>query len=470
MNDSVRAHNKIVIGRDTRPSGVFLHQLIVGTCLAAGVHVVDLGIVPTPSVKLMVTHCNASGGIMISASHNPLDWNGFKFLARDGSFFDQSQQKQWHKALKADILRPSASKFNLGKLRFANKKMMFYRTTPKLGRYDRADAIQAHITAILKYITNSKAIREQKYKVVVDGVNGAGSQALPLLLEQLGCQVSRLYCEPKLNSSSRVGNKIRTTYHAMPTFPRPPEPNAIALRQLAQHVKKNKAAIGFALDPDADRLALATPQQGAISEEYTLALALFGMAEQMQTNKSRAARHNLNTIVVNLSTSRLCEYFCERYDMRIYRSAVGEANVVALMRQKNAIFGGEGNGGVIVPAIPSYGRDPLIAAALILSAMAERVALTVDTLLEHLPPLFMQKKQYTMSKEKFALLADRLRLEFAESKVNTSDGLHLSLDDKSWLHLRPSNTEPILRLIAQAPSAARLKQIMTLAHGALKKC
>ena len=430
---------RIMIARDTRPSGPFLHQLVVGTLLAAGKEILDIGIAPTPSLKCAVRLFKANAGIIISASHNPINWNGFKFVDEQGFFWGEAKQQNWLSALNSHLEKEKA-----------------YREIKALGSYRLVDALSGHIQTVCDFLCKEEGeeklrlIRKKKYRVLVDAGAGAGAEALPVLLEKLGCQVIPLHCQ---------------FIAKMQKFPRMPEPSPQALTKLASLVKKRKAAIGFALDPDADRLAVVSPERGAISEEYTLPLALLGL-DPLLKKRQRAGK--ANHLVFNFSTSSLCSYFTSAYNTKIFRSSVGEANVVDLMQKKKAVFGGEGNGGVIVPDIPSFGRDPLIGAALILSAMATAKADSVDRLLDFLPKLYMHKSKYKLAESSFEDISERFLLEFPAAKANHSDGLHLSLPDKSWLHLRPSNTEAVLRLIAEGATQESLKEILRCANRILK--
>ncbi len=427
---------RIIIGRDTRPNGSFLHHLLIATLIGEGKEILDAGILPTPTLKCAVKSLKADAGIMISASHNPLEWNGFKFMDSNGSFWDKKKQSQWlEKLMKLDPF-----------VAFNSKRPIV------MGSCKEVDAIDLHVEAVLKYISDDlPLIRKKKYTVVVDAGAGAGYKAIPKLLEQLGCKVVLLNC---------------AVIPDMKAFPREPEPNQVALRHLAKLTKKEKAALGCGLDPDADRLVLASSKRGAISEEYTLPLALLGLEPIFKKYQSQGKQ---GTMVFNLSTSNLCDWLANTYNARVLRVAVGEANVVEEMTKSHALFGGEGNGGVIVPDIPSFGRDPLVGLALILAAMARAKLDNVEELLKGLPPLFMVKKKYKISNVTFQELTEKFLLEFPSSKVNTLDGLHLTQPDTSWLHLRPSNTEPALRLIVQAPQSKRLKQLLKTSQKVLAK-
>ena len=431
----------IVVGRDTRPSSGYIHQLVMATLVATGKQVIDIGVAPTPTVKCVVKTRHANAGIVISASHNPLNWNGFKFIDQDALFFSHVKQKNWLSALQTDYF--TGNVFKAGT----------YSTVTTLGTCQNFDlsALDTHIDCVLRALPDIKKITQKKYLVVVDGVCGAGSTALPRFLERLGCSVIPLYCKTERCDE----------------FPRPPEPKQEAMKDLSKLVKKHKAAIGFALDPDADRLALSSMKRGPLHEEYTLALSLLGIEPLL---KQRLQQGQKNHMVVNLSTALLCDQIGSTYKMKVFRSAVGEANVVAMMQKKKACFGGEGNGGVILPEVPSYGRDPLVGAGLILSAMALHNVSNVDMLMDRLPPLFMHKGKHKIQRSSFEDVKERFLLEFPIAKPDYHDGLYLPLlDKKSWIHLRPSNTEPVMRLFAQAPDAAELKDIVTRSQKLIRK-
>ncbi len=427
---------KIIIARDSRPSGFFIHQLTVGTLLAMGKDIIDVGIVPTPTAKHAVSFFKADGGIVISASHNPLDWNGYKFIGKDALFFGRSKQEAWRKAL-----RQIAELKNTN----INKKIR------ELGCYTCADAVQDHICAVINFLSPSdrKLIQNQGYSVVVDGVGGAGGPALTQLLKGLGCSVIPLYCEPT---------------PTMKKFPRPPEPTPLGLKKFSALIKKNRAAIGFALDPDADRLVVGSFTRGAISEEYTLPLSLLGLLTIKRKDLLHKKRKASNCIVINLSTASLCDKICHGHGLKVIRSSVGEANVVDLLQKKKAIFGGEGNGGVILLDIPSLGRDPLVGVVLILLAMAKKGMKSLDTLLEELPMLYMEKSKHRCGSASFPKIVKEFLLHFPDAEPNYQDGLYLSFPDKSWIHLRSSNTEPIIRLIIEGTSQEQLKKMGKLSR------
>jgi phosphomannomutase len=403
----------IVIGNDARPTGPMMRHLIIGTLIACGKRIVDIGLAPTPTVKAVVSMIEADAGIMISASHNPPEWNAFKFIDRGGYFFGKERSEEL-----LDAMRLDANPF------------VDYR---RFGTVHLRDGIEDHIRAVLKIIPNIEAIRNRGYRVVVDAVAGAGREAIPLLLEELGCGVERLYCDEEPNGG----------------FPRPPEPTPSALQEFGKLTRSSRASVGFALDPDADRLVVASPTTGTISEEYTLPLALLAYAQRLKGG----------CVVINQSTSNLIEHVADGMGATVYRSAVGEANVVEMMIERHAFFGGEGNGGVIVPDVPSFGRDTLTGVALILSAMAARNADSIDDLMKGLPELHMEKLKGSIEGKSLNQVYADLRKKF-DGEIDETDGLRIVMRDRSFVHARPSNTEPIIRIITQAPTKERLDEIV----------
>ncbi|MCL2100508.1 MAG: phosphoglucosamine mutase [Fibromonadales bacterium] len=399
---------KIVIGRDSRPTGSTIAELVCSVCSLSGVEVVDSGLATTPTVELLVEQLEASGGIIITASHNPIEWNALKFLNSKGMFLGPQEAKElFAKADAAEFSWPDYSK--IGK------------------KESIASGDEMHIKATLALpFVDTQKIKERKFKVAVDAVNGAGSFALPKMLEALGCEVVKIHCEP---------NGI---------FPRGAEPLQENLGDLGKAVRENKCDIGFALDPDADRCAIADENGNAIGEEYTLAIAA-------ETVLEREAK----PLSINLSTSRMCEDLAEKFGVKCYRAAVGEINVSLDMMEHGCVAGGEGNGGVILPAL-HYGRDSLVSAALILDLLARRNIKVSDWVKSH-PSYAMLKKKFEI-KNPIALAMEKAEKAFAGWKVDKRDGLWLG-KDKSFVHLRASNTEPVVRVIAEAPTAAEAENL-----------
>lgn len=399
----------VVIGRDSRPSGPYFESLLASALLSNHSSILSLGLVPTPTTKAVVNLAKANGGIMISASHNPMEWNAFKFISKKGFFFSSKENETLLSIIK-------------------NQTFFKEQIHPKGYVESGEDYIDLHIQSVLDRVNVSK-IKKKKFKVFIDAVGGAGSFVIPKLLQKLGCEVVTYNCNPD------------------GTFPRPPEPTAKALKTVEPAFKKSKAVIGFALDPDADRLVLFSPKRGAVSEEYTLPLAL---------NNVLAHSKKKSKVVVNLSTSFLNEEVASRYGAEVIRSKVGEANVVEEMIKSKAVFGGEGNGGVIDPKVPSFGRDTLVGISQILNLMAETNK-SIDDLLDELPELFMEKQSFPLAKNiSLETLYDKFKSEFSPKIISEKDGLWMYLED-SWIHIRPSNTEPIFRVIAETKSKKDLE-------------
>jgi len=447
----------VVMGNDARPSGDALRQLITGILTLSGKQILDTGLAPTPTVKAVVNQKKADAGIIVTASHNPIEWNGLKFLKKEGYFFGSMELEAWKDALQKK-LDPTVS-------------------PKKLGSISAVDGVSLHIEAILKRIPNVAQIRKQKYKVAVDAVNGAGREALPALLEALGCKVIKLNCE------HRYG------------FSRPPEPTPAALKEFGHLCQSEKVSAGFALDPDADRLVPGTAIAGAINEEFTLPLALMGYVQSIRGAQSGAGSAGIGKssrnsaddggarrgsgsakksagsakkgVVVNLSSSLLTGLVAQEAGLPFSRSAVGEANVVEAMLASKAVFGGEGNGGVIDPALPSFGRDSLAGAAWILSAMAQFNMKSLDGMLQHLPMIHMRKEKIEMKPQRIPEAFRKLKKSLGNrATVDERDGFWLGFSE-GWLHLRASNTEPVVRLIVEGRNATDLEVLHQAARKAL---
>jgi phosphomannomutase len=383
---------KIVIGRDSRPTGEAITELVCSVCSLYGVEVADAGLATTPTVELLVESLKASGGIIVTASHNPIEWNALKFLNGKGMFLGPDEAKELF--AKADA--------------YAKKESI-----------SNGDEMHIKATLALPFVDTQK-IKERKFKVALDAVNGAGSFALPKLLENLGCEVVKIHCEP---------NGI---------FPRGAEPLQENLSDLSKAVKENKCDIGFALDPDADRCAIVDESGLPIGEEYTLAIAAETVLER-----------DAKPLSINLSTSRMCEDLAEKFGVKCYRAAVGEINVSLDMMEHGCIVGGEGNGGVILPAL-HYGRDSLVSAALVLDLLARHGIKVSDWVKSH-PSYTMLKKKFEM-KNPVSAAMEKAKKAFSNWNADERDGLWLG-KGKSFVHLRASNTEPVIRIIAESPSA-----------------
>lgn len=425
---------RIVTGKDSRATGTAIEQLIHGVLLAAGKEIISVGLAATPTVKATVQTQKADAGIIITASHNPPEYNGLKFLKKGGFFFEKPDFEKWHLHLQTVLTRNTTTKSAARQADKSNSNRTTWKNYKAQGLLHSHSGDSDHIKSILNGL-DIERIRQKKYAVLIDAVGGAGRNSLPALLSELGCKIIPLFCDDN---------------HGV--FPRPPEPTPAALKEFSRRLKSENdpVDIGFALDPDADRLVPGSPGSGAIHEEYTLPLSYLGYE-----NLPRGP------IVVNLSTANLIDQVSDR---TVFRSAVGEANVVALMKKKKAVFGGEGNGGLIDPFLPSFGRDSLAAAARILNAMTIHNAATLDDLLEKMPPLYMEKTKISLAGMKTSPenIFKKIEKIFPEATFNKEDGLHISFQEPAteWVHIRASNTEPILRIIAQADSKKNLKNLI----------
>jgi phosphomannomutase len=416
----------IVIGRDSRRSGEWTENIIVEELEKVGVQPILVGIVPTPTVELAVTHHKADGGIIITASHNPMEWNGLKFLGPDGVFLDATEIE------KLKLLASNTSQ-----------------VTPPEQEIEEAvkdtDAIARHVEKVLSTLPiDVEKICAQKFKVVLDPVNGAGALAVPLLLEKLGCETTIINGEPS------------------GIFGHTPEPRPENLIDLSNKVKEVGAIVGFAVDPDADRLALINEKGEAISEEYTLVLAILG-ARKINRDQNGTTGH---TIAVNLSTSRMIDDVAEIFGAKVVRSAVGERNVVEEMRKNNSVIGGEGNGGVIFPACHE-GRDSLVGIALILDLLAQEKK-AISTIIEDLPNYIMEKIKIPLPPNfNPTEFGKNIKNVYPDAIVNNIDGIRVDTAD-GWVHVRASNTEPVFRIIAEAKTKQFLDKIISETKNLLK--
>jgi phosphomannomutase len=396
----------VVLGRDARTSGAMFARAAAAGLMSVGVDVIDLGIVPTPTVQLAVEHHGAGAGLILTASHNPIEWNALKFVGPDGIFLDAEAGRVVREL--AEKGPPRAGWADVGQVR------------------EDPAAIDRHLNAVLALpLIDVDAIRSRGFRVALDCVRGAGATAIVPLLERLNCQVHGI----NLETDGR--------------FPHPPEPVPENLGDLSRLVREIHADIGLAVDPDVDRLALVDETGRAIGEDYTLAFAVKAVLD------GRITAADVPTVVVNLSTSLVVEDAARARGARFVRAPVGEANVARAMRDERALIGGEGNGGVMFPAL-HIGRDAPLGVALILHLLAgSRVTLS---------QLVAAAPRYTIVKAKgprgsdLAQLYDRLRHRFPDATADERDGLRLAWRDR-WLHVRPSGTEPIVRLIAEAPTA-----------------
>lgn len=400
---------RIVIGRDARISGEMVSHLVCATLQGLGIHVIDLGLSTTPTVEMAVTAEKASGGIILTASHNPIQWNALKLLNEHGEFISGADGEEV--------------------LRIAESEEFDFAPVTKLGKYEKKEGyIQKHIDAILKLpLVDVETIRNRGFRVVVDAVNSTGGIAVPMLLNALGVTVKELHCEPNGH------------------FPHNPEPLPEHLTDITREIEKGNYDLGIVVDPDVDRLALVCEDGSPFGEEYTLvAVADYVLSHGNVTN---------GNTVSNLSSTRALQDITEKAGGKYFASAVGEVNVVTMMKEKNAVIGGEGNGGVIYPDL-HYGRDALVGIALFLSHLAK----------SKLSALRLRKKypQYFISKNKIELTRDLnvdkileyIKKKYQKQPINTVDGVRIEFD-REWVHLRKSNTEPIIRIYAESDSETK---------------
>ena len=402
----------VMAGRDSRPSGDMILHAMTEELVGLGRTVIQCGIVPTPTVQFMVHNTEAVGGFIVTASHNPVEWNGIKFLRPDSTFFHPEECQ--------DLFNIVDQNVELKKSKEAGIV------------WPEQNAIQKHVIACASIsCIDLNRIQRRKFKVVIDAVNGAGAIALPNMLEALGCEVIELNCEPD-------GNFTRGT-----------EPLPENLNDLSAMVKNHNADAGFAVDPDADRLAVVNEHGEPLGEEYTLVLAADGYINE--TGKKER-------FVVNLSTSLALEKLAHKNGSTVERSAVGEINVVNKMNEVNSNLGGEGNGGVILKEC-HLGRDSMVGATMVLNRMSQ----TEDTLSEihrTLPIFKIVKDKISVDTIDSDELIDKVSNLFNDADKNDLDGIKFTWDDK-WVHLRRSNTEPIMRIYAEAPSEDQALELVS---------
>ena len=398
-----KEHVKVVIGRDARISGEMIQNLVQYTLIGLGIDVINIGLSTTPTVEVAVPLEKADGGIILTASHNPKEWNALKLLNNKGEFVSDQDGRAI--------------------LRIAQENDFSFATVDHLGKLSHDDRyIDLHIEQVLALpLVTPKAIQEKKFRVVVDAVNSTGGIAIPRLLERLGVEVVKLYCEPNGH------------------FPHNPEPLREHLGDICKKVVEEKADFGIVVDPDVDRLAFITDQGEMFGEEYTLVACADYVLSKAKGN-----------VVSNLSSSRALRDIAQKYGVTYSAAAVGEVNVVTEMKRVEAIIGGEGNGGIIYPEL-HYGRDALVGVALFLSHLAERGG-SVQQLRENYPAYFMSKNKIQLTEQiNPDLILKAMEQKYAHEQTTTIDGLKIDFAD-SWVHLRKSNTEPIIRIYTEGKS------------------
>ena len=401
---------KIVIGRDARLSGFFVSNIVSGTLIGCGFDVVDIGLSTTPTVEVAVEKENAAGGIILTASHNPKQWNALKLLNNKGEFISSLDGQQI--------------------LSIAENDDYSFSEIDQIGTYNYNDTHnQKHIDDVLDLdLVNVDLIKSKKFRVVLDAVNSTGGMLIPQLLEKLGVECVELYCDPNGN------------------FPHNPEPLAENLTEISRKVIDEKANLGIVVDPDVDRLALICEDGSMFGEEYTLVSVADFVLSKTPGNT-----------VSNLSSTRALSDITSKYDCKYYASAVGEVNVVEKMKECNAIIGGEGNGGIIYPSL-HYGRDALVGIALFLTNLAEK-NISCLQLRKSYPNYFISKNKIDLDpKTNIDNIFNILKKKYSEYELNLIDGLKIDFDF-GWVHLRRSNTEPIIRIYSESTSKEKSDSI-----------
>lgn len=408
---STAKKNKVVIGRDARPSGEMISKIVAASLQSVGLDVIDLGLSTTPTVEMAVEMEKADGGIIITASHNPVQWNALKLLNSKGEFLSDEDGKKI--------------------LAIAEKDEIDFAEVKKLGSYSTDDTyIQKHIEAILKLpLVDKKAIEQKSFKIAIDCVNSTGGIALPMLLEALGVKdVTKFFCEPDGH------------------FPHNPEPLPENLTFISSEIERGHFDLGIVVDPDVDRLCFINQDGSMFGEEYTLV----AVADYI-------LQHKKGNTVSNLSSTRALRDVTEKAEASYFASAVGEVNVVQAMKDNQAVIGGEGNGGIIYPEL-HYGRDALVGIALFLSHLA-KFGKPISMLRAKYPSYFIAKKKIELIPGvDVDCVIEEIKTKYAKHPINTVDGVKIEFD-KEWVHLRKSNTEPIIRIYAESDTLATAEHL-----------
>ena len=400
---------EVVVGRDGRPSGLMIFDAVSAGLQSVGCKTLDIGIVPTPTIQMVMGIRGSTGGVAITASHNPQEWNALKFFSSTSLFLDEEEGAQLRSIIDDSTIK--------------------YMGWDRLGSIETyKSAIDDHIKAILNISSIDIAqIRRAEFKIVADCVNGAGSLILPQLLSEFGCDVIKLNCEP---------NGL---------FPRGAEPLPQNLTGLCQAVKDNGADLGIAVDPDSDRLAMVDNTGNPIGEEYSLVIA----ADFIQSRKK-------GPMVCNVSTTRAMDDLAEKYGVDLYRTKVGEVHVAKKMAGVDAVIGGEGNGGVILPEV-HLGRDAPVGVALALQHLVQS-GKTLSQLMEDLPRYSIIKDKISLANLEPDMVMERVEKELTYVEIDRTDGVKF-IYPNSWIQIRPSNTEPILRIFAEAPRLETAREL-----------
>jgi len=411
------SRHRVVFGRDSRPSGPWVRDAAVAALCASGLEVIDLDVVSTPGVAMMVKHLNADAGMIATASHNPIEWNGLKCL--NGNC----------------IAPPPADAAKIGELYHA-QATSWARVQDLVPPQRNSETHALHNKRVLDHV-DVLGISTKRFKVVLDSVNGAGCVATFMMLSKLGCQVVHLHGKPDGQ------------------FAHEPEPTEKNLTGLAEEVRRQHAAVGFAQDPDADRLAIVDETGRYIGEEYSQALC----ARWILSRRS-------GTAVTNLSSSRMLDDIAAKFGGRVLRTPVGEANVVQAMVANSAVIGGEGNGGVIdLRIVP--GRDSMVGMAYVLQLMAD-TGKTVSQLVAEIPRYEIVKTKFPCRREDANRAVEALKQAFRTEKIDTQDGIRIDWP-AGWVHARPSNTEPIMRIIAEASTRQQADEIIAKVRAVVDK-
>jgi len=401
-------HNKklkVVLGRDARISGQMVENIVAGTLMGMGIDVINIELATTPTVELAVTHYNADGGIILTASHNPKQWNALKLLNNKGEFLNAADGETV--------------------LELASKSEMLFAPVDELGKVEVVNNfIDVHVQKVLDLkLVDIDAIKKANFKVAIDCVNSVGGIAIPAMLKALGVDnIIELYCTPNGE------------------FPHNPEPLPEHLTEISELIKKQKADVGFVVDPDVDRLAIINEDGSMFGEEYTLV----AVADYVLSNTP-------GNSVSNMSSTRALRMVTEKHKGNHTASAVGEVNVVAEMKKQNAVIGGEGNGGIIYPE-SHYGRDALVGIALFLSHLA-KTKLKCSELRAKYPDMVISKNKIELTPEiDVDMILEEMKKDFSNERINDIDGVKIDFENE-WVHLRKSNTEPIIRIYAESKDA-----------------